>query len=159
MVRVHCALTAGSLLLVFGPLPLQLSEQVGSQQPVPHQASCQRAVHPFVQTPLRPRNSAAVCLLSAALRLQGASDGWVVGADETRDVLDPLLDGLVELLLDLSDQCRVWKHVHEAVAMAETEQTEAKHLFEKLNDEKDAQKTVASPFPPSYVIPIDHSTN
>lgn len=122
--------------MLFRPLPLQLVEQIGGQQAIPHQATGQRAVHHLsrrcsltsgrvtgvVDFAVRTRG----CLIPpAALGLRWANGGCVCGSDETCDVSDPLLDDVVKIPLDLSHQCGVWEHVHETVATETDRHTKA----------------------------------
>ncbi|TNN52642.1 hypothetical protein EYF80_037152 [Liparis tanakae] len=120
---IQCALI-GDFLLIFRPLPLELLQQSGSQQPVSHQAAGQRAVRlsrvpscpltfaggqRFTAAGVTPR-----CSAPAALRPQRVGGGGVRGSDEAGDVSDALLNDAVEFLLGLPNQGRVWEHVHEA---------------------------------------------
>lgn len=134
IVCTQCLLITGVLHLSFRPLPLQLSEQIRSQQAVSHKATSQRALHHLSRASLSPLTFAASHVITvgssaddtlAARFLQGGSDGGVVGSDETRDILDPLLDDAIKFLLDRSNQGRVWKHVHETVAAETTESSAA----------------------------------
>lgn len=145
MVCSQRILIGGFLFLSFRPLPLQLSEQIRSQQAVSHKATGQRALHRLSQASLSPLTFAASQLITAgtstdgvpaARFLQGGSDCWVVGSDETCDVLDPLLDDAVKFLLDVSNQRSVWKHVHETVAAETTESSSAMWGGSKVCDVK-----------------------
>lgn len=134
MVCTQCIQISGFLLLSFRPLPLQLPEQIRSQQAVSHKATGQRALDRLSQASLSPLTFAASQVITAgtstdgvlaARFLQGGSDGWVIGSDETCDIQDPLLDDAIKFLLDLSNQGSVWKHVHETVAAETTESSSA----------------------------------
>lgn len=66
MFCIQCTLIDGFLLLIFRPLPLQLSEQIRSQQAVSHKATSQRAVHRLSWASLSPLTFAAGQLMTAA---------------------------------------------------------------------------------------------
>lgn len=123
MASIGCARVGGVLLL--GPLPLQLPEQIRRQQAVFHESIGQRARHGVCSTSRSSGASAAGQLMAAegsvqaspaSSGLQRVGHGRVTGSDQTGDIPDALLDDFIQFLLDLSNHGCVGEHVHEAVA-------------------------------------------
>lgn len=126
----ECTLTSTLLPLAYWPLPLQLFEQIRSQQSIFNQAACQRFLRHLCQASLTSASgcSSAGASRRVALCLKHVGDVWVSGSDQTGDVTNALLDDVIEFLLDSSDCPRVWKHIHETVAAGACRRQQGKGL-------------------------------
>lgn len=107
------------------PLLLQLPEQIRREQPVFHESIRQRVFRWVSDTFLSPLTFTAGQLRTgwcsaeyppASSHLQCLGHGWFSCSDQSGDTADPLLDDLIQFLLNLSNHGSVGEHVHEAVA-------------------------------------------